>query len=418
LAAIALFACGDPRASTIGQAEVRDSAGVRWVVNHAPLSTDAAAWHVSAEPVLTIGAVEGEEPYLFTAIADATRLSDGRIVVLEARSFELRAFSRSGIHAWTSGGRGEGPGEFRWYPRALQRLHGDSIQVEDGLNRVRFSPDGELVEHAMVDWGRVGRLGRFATECSLRLPHFLNDGLVLGSRNCTNDARERVERSGVHRLSTTLVRLPWSLDAADTIGTFLHRTFWVHSVGGMPASAPVPLGPRGLLAAGGNPSRLAYATTESYQIDVYELSEPRHALRIERPGHRRPPTARELAEGWEEWDRVVALRRLGVRFGSDASIARALDQAKGAVPLPDSISVVEQLFVDDVNSIWVAHRIESNAGVRTWAVFREDGILLAEVDLPADLQIHEIGQDHILGVTTDEVGVPTVKLLQLERSRG
>ena len=43
---------------------------------------------------------------------DATKLSDGRIVVANGGSDELRIFDRSGTHVGTWGGQGEGPGEF------------------------------------------------------------------------------------------------------------------------------------------------------------------------------------------------------------------------------------------------------------------------------------------------------------------
>lgn len=75
---------------------------------------------------MTIRAIEGEEPYLFDGAMDATGLNDGRIVVLNGGTDELRVFDPSGTHLDTWGGRGEGPGEFRGLWR-VEPWTGDSI---------------------------------------------------------------------------------------------------------------------------------------------------------------------------------------------------------------------------------------------------------------------------------------------------
>ncbi|MDE2984600.1 MAG: hypothetical protein OXU69_07830, partial [Gemmatimonadota bacterium] len=67
-------------------------------------------------PEYQIGEVEGSEPYLFTRIAGARRLLDGRVVVLDRESCELRFFDGEGGFLERTGGRGEGPGEFTSRP--------------------------------------------------------------------------------------------------------------------------------------------------------------------------------------------------------------------------------------------------------------------------------------------------------------
>ena len=41
-------------------------------------------------------------------------------------------------------------------------------------------------------------------------------------------------------------------------------------------------------------------------------------------------------------------------------------------------------------------------------VFSPDGHLLGQVEVPAGLQVHEIGDDYLLGVQRDEFDVPYV----------
>ncbi len=69
-------------------------------------------------PLLRIGAVDGPDAYLFSDIAGAARLADGRIVAVVRGMHEARMFGADGSHLWSSGRHGSGPGEYK-YPRLL-----------------------------------------------------------------------------------------------------------------------------------------------------------------------------------------------------------------------------------------------------------------------------------------------------------
>ena len=58
---------------------------------------------------------------MLDGVIDALVLSDGRIVVANQGTYELRVFNPSGIHFDTWGGEGEGPGEFP-YLRGLEAM--------------------------------------------------------------------------------------------------------------------------------------------------------------------------------------------------------------------------------------------------------------------------------------------------------
>lgn len=64
----------------------RDSAGIRIVENARPEDGSRLGWRIGPRPAVSIGKVTGEEPYLLTGASDATRLSDGRIVVVRTRT--------------------------------------------------------------------------------------------------------------------------------------------------------------------------------------------------------------------------------------------------------------------------------------------------------------------------------------------
>jgi hypothetical protein len=134
---------------------------------------------------------------------------------------------------------------------------------------------------------------------------------------------------------------------------------------------------------------------------------------MSRPSGRGPPSAAQLDAAWEEWDENVEF--LAQAKGGGRLLSQ-LSAAKSRVPVPDSVSAVEMLIVDRLNHVWVGHRLDADTEYRTWAVFRDDGVLLGELQIPAAFDIHEIGYDYILGVTRDQFGVPYVELITLTRS--
>ena len=82
----------------------RDSAGIRIVENAQPAWSASDALTLSAAPSLVIGNRVGEA-YEFSRVAGTARLSDGRIVIADGGSLQLRFYDASGSFlnsgAWT-----------------------------------------------------------------------------------------------------------------------------------------------------------------------------------------------------------------------------------------------------------------------------------------------------------------------------
>ncbi len=107
------------------------------------------------EPLLRIGMFDGPPEYLFGEVTGAIRLEDGSVVVADEQSYEVRLFDANGIHLWTSGQEGEGPGEFKGLT-LLRNCPGSPITVFDwALERItELEPDGSV-----ADVRSVGALG-------------------------------------------------------------------------------------------------------------------------------------------------------------------------------------------------------------------------------------------------------------------
>jgi hypothetical protein len=90
-------------------------------------------WFISPDPVVVIGR-EGDPRYEFDRVVGIASLGDGRLVVADGGSQELRIYTASGDFSHHFGGRGNGPGEFTSITGI--RVRAGSILVTEG----RFGP--------------------------------------------------------------------------------------------------------------------------------------------------------------------------------------------------------------------------------------------------------------------------------------
>lgn len=164
LACAGAVACGGESGTEI-DVTVRDSAGIR-VVSNGPVPRDRWVWTVTPTPILQIGTLQGAPEYQFFRVADAHRFEDGRIVVANAGTHELRRLER---RSWEAMPRRE------TYP-AYRSFTGDAVGnlwVRDFL-----PPDDERGIWTVLDSeGRA--VGKVETPLGLRIFE-IGDDYILG----------------------------------------------------------------------------------------------------------------------------------------------------------------------------------------------------------------------------------------------
>lgn len=157
LAAVLGFAACEPSSSGSAReepgVEVRDSAGIRIVVN---TSIPAANPSRVASPVLEIGTIDGPVESQLYRVEGALRHDDGRIFVANSGTADVRIYGPDGNHLATFGGAGDGPSEFR-SPNLVQ-IRGDTVFVQDGTALVLFTDSGEFLDRRSLDLELVTRL--------------------------------------------------------------------------------------------------------------------------------------------------------------------------------------------------------------------------------------------------------------------
>lgn len=114
-------------------------------------ATPIGAWRLSSLPAVDIGVAEGDPPYELTTASSSLQLPDGRVVIANGGSNELRVFDSQGRFLRSIGRKGGGPGEFGG-PLHLALVEPDSFLAYD-MNQQRlsvFDSSGEFVRATRV----------------------------------------------------------------------------------------------------------------------------------------------------------------------------------------------------------------------------------------------------------------------------
>jgi hypothetical protein len=371
---------------------LRDSAGLVVVENLTPQWGDSAGWHVTRVPLLSLGAREGNPALQFAGIADATRLSDGTIVVADGRSSEVRFFAAGGAVLSVSGGQGEGPGEFR----AIERMAvspGDTVWVYDfALRRFTVLDERGIVQR-VVSLERpppaLGFVGQYA------------DGTLLMAQFWGAGRTDDRLQEGLRRDPAALVRFRADGSLQDTVGLFPGRE--VHlALEGNRMVMGTPLFGRTLSRAVTD-ARIWVGDQASFEIGGYELDgTPAMLTRV---------VGADLSITQQDLDAVLADRLREVRPERRPGTRAFLEEAER----PPTRPAYGRFLIDHDDHLWVAAYDVIGRPAPTWYVFAPDGRWLGTVVMPDRFRLLQVGVSWVLGVSQDEVDVEYVQLYALQR---
>lgn len=382
----------EPDAARILESQARDSAGITIVENARPALDSRLGWGIGETPAVSVGAEEGDPGEMLFDVRDATRLADGRIVVANAGTSELRVFDADGAYLETWGGQGDGPGEFSAYtPAAVSRWPGDSIAADNMFGRRVEVFDSE---------GNPGRTVTMADGYHSFLG-VLPDGTVLAKPSA-------VLRGGLFGAAEPLIRRDEDfgllrLDGARrlSLGSLPGEEWFSSSAG--PMAMPHPFGRSTITTIWGE--LVIVAPTDRYELRAYR-SDGTLARIIRRAHELRSPTRAELdAELAERYADLPEGRRTRL-------LAETAD-----MPLVEFFPAFEALQSDPLSFLWVREYKFPEQAQDLWTVFDADGRVQGFVETPRDLDVFEIGEDYVLGMTADELDVERVQVWPLDRGR-
>lgn len=371
-----------------------DSAGVAIVEVTGEAWTEGRGWTVDPVPVLDIGSSGMGEDYDLFRVRSALRLPDGRIVVANTGTSEIRFYDSAGQYLRAVGGPGEGPGEFE--SLFSVRLAGDTLFAHDFMQaRVsRFDLEGEFLSDVALErdaglplqvfpapGGFVGLLLDFGDELpadatymrrAARYVRYGRDG-SMGEEIDELAGEEVVVRGQANDEFVTMSM------ASPLMGHRQHETM----LGG----------------------RLIAATTDRFELRVYDAAGLLSRL-IRSPG-------RDQRVSRGEWDAVVE-ETIDEREGTPEARRAVLDLAEAA-PMPEHRPAHGRMVADSEGYLWLEPYRPSEGESVPWLVVDPAGPILGSVALPHGFRPMDIGRDYVLGLARDETDVEHLRLLTLVR---
>ena len=375
--------------------QVTTSNGAR-VITYPAGARPRARWNVEPRALVRIGGAEAEGPKELAQVLGVARLADGRIVIADGGSTELRVFSPTGDFMRAIGRKGQGPGEFDGIQSMMRSA--DTLVVHDRQSRLQvYTPDGTLLR----SYARPLFPGRGV----LSWPGMLSDGsgIVQGVDPVRDSVSDRVTAT-----ASLGIRSPTNTEA---------RAFTT-----IPVFERVRRGGRQVALFLGAVSRVAvmgqrvcagYAIRWEVQCFDRAGKPLSRTVRSVEPGRVTDADKEEFRKGYAAANRGLAPDRLRA----------ALD----AFHFADERSAFGRFVPSPTGELWVGEFIALESFIpgrrgtvtpekpSTWSVLGTDGTWIADVTLPARFSLLDAGRDYVAGIELDADDVETVVVYRLRR---
>jgi hypothetical protein len=391
---IALLLCAVPALAQ--QPTLRDSAGVRIVTSSTPALSGVRAMRIEPAPRVVIPE-DDSEMALFSRIAGVGRLSDGRTVVADGASNQLRFFDRQGRFVSVAAGKGGGPGETTEMT-SLAVGPGDTLTLIAQAFRVAYYDGQGKYLHD------VNLMSPPAVQLPAGVPYImaaLSDGtsLVTPMRNVP----PRPLGDGRHVSFNPFAIVSRSHATLASLGELP-----LMEMSAPPRFQPPWMGP-GVVATGSS-DRLFLGFGAEYSIRTYDRQG--RLTQIVRRAWTPPRVTEPMREAFiKEWTS---------RWVKSTGPAREKEIAEfRQSPIAPTLPAFSRFLVDRSGRLWVRAPNSIDAArsgqlyttplaPSAWSVFERDGTWRSEITLPADFHPFDIGTDFVLGVLRDTDGVETV----------
>jgi hypothetical protein len=363
---------------------VRDSAGIAIV--HNDLERLPAVCAVDSIPTISIGTDSGETEYELNRVAGAARLSDGRIVLVNGGSSEIRFYDQRGRFLARAGRGGDGPGEFRdaYYVWALP---GDTVWVGDYApwQFLAFTPDARYVR-------------TLRPTPQLLQPDFFD---VLDNGRSVFGVRSSLAPppGGGYQMRELIIMVHAATgELLDTIGVFQHGRRGRVSPSG-PTTTPYFESVTHVDADG---LRLTIGHGATPELTVYNLSgDPKVERLIRWTTGDRSISAADLDE---------ARKRQLAEFATAASPFRELMvESEEGRPVADQFPAFTSVQMGRDGRIWIRGFVKPGSAARPpWIVLDREGQFLCRATVPTVRELLEFGADYVLAKVEDEFDVERV----------
>jgi len=226
------------------------------------------------------------------------------------------------------------------------------------------------------------------------------------------------DRDGYRRARWKFALIPSPPDSVSFLSGEFGGPEWYERVSPPPGgpmvmtSSPLPFGRTTHVAVA--PSNIYIGSSDTYEIRAY--GSDGSLVRIIRRIDIAPVPVSDAGIEWYIEQRIEELE--GVTIGGIPPDLAAIRELMSTWPRVAALPAFSGMTADASGGLWVkGHETPwIQDGSEFWDVFDGDGVLQARVENPAGLLIHEIGEDYVIGVVVDELGVERVRLYDLVHS--
>ena len=374
--------------------------GAHLAVAQSVQSRPAAEVRLSAEPLLSIGLVEGPDHYLLADINGGARLADGSVVVSDRVHFRVQKFGRDGEHLWSRGREGQGPGEFEYVQLAPGCTSAERIVVYDiWTARISvFGGDGGLLDDypflynglplrrfSCAPNGRLGFAGSSVRtgETDAEPGDIFRELLSVGSAELGDTAavtlRERIPSAEMRYLGPGDA-MPGNIWSPDAVFAATDQGVWL-------------------------------GTSEDYEVELVDWTgETIRRIRWEGPDLSVTPADIDryrdtLAESYRRGGEANWRARFESRWEWESEI------------IPGVFPAYQALMMGDDGVLWVQDYIRP--GDRSeWFAFGSDGNWVRSLVLPPRTVLLDIGPDWALVRKRDDLDIQRVAVHTLVENPG
>jgi hypothetical protein len=378
---------------------VVDSAGIEIVTIRVSDDLQSVRRELDPLPRVDIGVADGPDELILSGVVGAVRLSDGRIVVANGGTSELRIYDANGDFSTLVGRAGEGPGEFRVIG-FLGVLQGDTILVYDSrLQRTSlFDDSGTFIGAHRVTNAVLPYMVGVTGSSTLASYQFI------GSDD---------DRLGVYAAPMEIGVIgieDGNFRSVDTLASSEESRVQYR---GRVTRAFRPFGRESDVAAGG---ALVYVLESSDDRSIRQYDSAGTLKRILRVDVPRRAVDAAAVEAWvQSW--------IAAFSPGSAEIEEWWRHGFQQTPPPELIPVFRALEVDADGNVCAERYPQRWADATRYWCFSRDGRPVASIQLPAgllrrgphpyfDSQL-EIGRDYVLGVWQDSLDVQYVRIYTL-----
>lgn len=353
-------------------------------------------WSFSSEPVLEIGDEEKNDNYRFYRSFDAIQLSDGRIMVSNSGTHEIRIYDKEGTFLKSFGREGKGPGEFgSWSSMRIYRMGPDSISISDsGNKRINvFNVEGDL--------GRTINIRPIKGAGNPSMSDIFSDNswliwTTVGSAVLNGTPGSIIEKDyGFYRLDS-------NNNYSSLLFSIPARPRYVNQTGGVTNYPFIPLTPEPQYLTDTN-NGILYSSGKKAEIIVLDSTGSRTKI------FRWKVPQQPVSEIWNRYKKHFLSS-----FDSEKRRKQYRHFYDQDLPLPEMTPALATIKIDRLGYIWAQRYKLPWEDKLQWDVLEPSGRWLGTLELPPGLRITDIGEDYLLGYRYKE-GVQHIVKYSLNR---